>query len=210
MGRGERGIGGGEHLDGILRILSGLRHGRPQARQGESLKVAAPYDLAMLEAARGGDPRSIEALLERAQPDIRRYARMRCGASADAEDALQETMLLIYRKVDRLRALTSFSGWLMAIVRRECLRLARMTFGRRSLEDAEAEHKLTWMPEDELRRDLSLSIQSLPEHYREIVLLRDVEVLTIEAIAERLSLTRETVKARLHRARKLMREFLKD
>ena len=105
--------------------------------------------------------------------------------------------------------LTSFSGWLMAIVKRECLRLARMTFGRRSLEDAEVEHRLTWTPMDDLRRDLSLSIQSLPEDYREIVLLRDVEVLTIDAIANRLSLTREAVKARLHRARKLMREYLR-
>jgi RNA polymerase sigma-70 factor (ECF subfamily) len=96
----------------------------------------------------------------------------------------------------------------MAIVRRECLRLARMSFGRMSLEDAALEHRLAWLPMDELRRDLSLSMQSLPDAYREIVLLRDVEMMTIDAIAERLSFTREAVKARLHRARKLMREYL--
>jgi RNA polymerase sigma factor (sigma-70 family) len=170
--------------------------------------MAAAYDLNLLEAARGGDPAAIESLLVQAQPDIRRYARMQCGAAADAEDAIQETMLRVYHKVDGLRMLSSFSGWLMAIVKRECLRLARLTFGRASLEDAAFEHRLAWLPMDELRRDLSMSVQSLPESYREIVLLRDVEVMTIDAIAERLSLTREAVKARLHRARKLMREYL--
>lgn len=166
------------------------------------------YDLGMLEAARGGDAVAIESLLARAQPDIRRYARMRCGAAADVEDAVQHTLIRVYQKLGGLRMLASFPGWLMAIVRRECLRLARMSFGRMSLEDAALEHRLTWLPMDELRRDLSFSMQSLPEAYREIVLLRDVEMLTIDAIAERLSLTREAVKARLHRARKLMREYL--
>lgn len=171
--------------------------------------MARAYEIGLLEAARSGDPAAIESLLAQAQPDIRRYARMQCRATADAEDAVQETLVSVYRKVDRLRALASFSGWLMAIVRRECLRLARLAFGRVSLEHAALEKRLTWLPMDELRRDLSQCLQSLPEAYREIVLLRDVEVLTIDAIAERLSLTRESVKARLHRARKLMREYLK-
>lgn len=167
------------------------------------------YDLGMLEAARGGDSAAIEFLLARAQPDIRRYARMQCAAAADAEDAVQHTLIRVYQKMDGLRMLSSFSGWLLAIVRRECLRLARMSFGRVSLEDAALEERLSWLPMDDLRRDISLSMQSLPDGYREIVLLRDVEILTIDAIAERLSITREAVKARLHRARKLMREYLR-
>jgi RNA polymerase sigma factor (sigma-70 family) len=167
------------------------------------------YDLGMLESARSGDLAAIEALLARAQPDIRRYARLKCGAAADAEDAVQHTLIRVYQKLDGLRMLSSFSGWLLAIVRRECLRLARMGFGRVSLEEAELEHRLAWLPMDELRRDLSLSMQSLPDAYREIVLLRDVEMLTIDEIAARLSCTREAVKARLHRARKLMREYLR-
>lgn len=174
----------------------------------ESTGQSTGFDLRMLEAARSGDSAAIESLLALAQPDIRRYARMKCGAAADVEDAVQHTLIRVYQKLDGLRMLSSFSAWLMAIVRRECLRLARMAFGRVSLEDATLEHRLAWLPMDELRRDLSFSMQSLPEAYREIVLLRDVEMMTIDAIAERLSLTREAVKARLHRARKLMREYL--
>jgi RNA polymerase sigma-70 factor (ECF subfamily) len=166
--------------------------------------------MGMLEAARGGDLEAIETLLARAQPDIRRYARMRCRAAADAEDAVQHTLIRVYQKLDGLRMLSSFSGWLMAIVRRECQRLAQMAFGRVSLEDAEMEGRMALLPMDELRLNLSLSMQSLPESHREIVLLRDVEMLSIDAIAERLSFTRETVKGRLHRARKSMREYLRD
>jgi RNA polymerase sigma-70 factor (ECF subfamily) len=62
-------------------------------------------------------------------------------------------------------------------------------------------------PED-LRIDLSRAIQSLPDHYREVILLRDIEELSIDEIASVLSLTRESVKARIHRARMLIREYL--
>jgi len=57
-------------------------------------------------------------------------------------------------------------------------------------------------------RDLSYCLESLPVHYRQILLLRDMEGLTIAELAEQLGLTREAVKARLHRARVLAREYL--
>ena len=63
-------------------------------------------------------------------------------------------------------------------------------------------------PQLELSIDLARAIESLPEHYREVVLLRDVEELTINEIAERLGRTREAVKGNLHRARLLLREYL--
>ena len=59
-----------------------------------------------------------------------------------------------------------------------------------------------------MRLDVARAIQSLPEHYRAVVVLRDLEELTIDEIAARLAATRETVKARLHRARALLREYL--
>ena len=62
----------------------------------------------------------------------------------------------------------------------------------------------------EIRLDLAAAIQSLPAHYRNIVLLRDLEELTIDEISATLELSREAVKARLHRARKLLREYLSD
>jgi RNA polymerase sigma-70 factor (ECF subfamily) len=70
--------------------------------------------------------------------------------------------------------------------------------------DARLAHR---RPED-IRIDLSRAIQSLPEHYREVILLRDIEEMSIDEIAAVLGLTRESVKARIHRARMLIREYL--
>jgi RNA polymerase sigma factor (sigma-70 family) len=172
------------------------------------------YDLALLAAANGGDKQAILSLLSAAQPDIRRYARRSCRVSADVDDVVQETLWLLYRRIGSLRALGSLSGWLFAIVRRECLRLAsRFNGGRHTalddaLDDPRHEARFAQMPQHELRIDVSRAIQSLPAHYREIVLLRDIEEMTIDEIAAALALSRESVKGRLHRARALLREYL--
>ena len=64
------------------------------------------------------------------------------------------------------------------------------------------------LPSKTFAIDLSRAIQSLPEHYREVILLRDIEELSIDEIAGVLGLTRESVKARIHRARLMIREYL--
>lgn len=143
-----------------------------------------------------------------AQPDIRRYARITCKAS-DVDDAVQDSLWLLNRRIGGLRTLAAFSSWLFAIVKRECLRLARSVGGKPvAVETIENDLAFSVRPTAELRLDLAAAIQSLPDHYRETIVLRDMEELTINEIAERLSATRETVKARLHRARALVREYL--
>ena len=60
----------------------------------------------------------------------------------------------------------------------------------------------------DLRRDCAAALESLPAHYREVILLRDLEGLSIAELAARLATTPETIKARLHRARVMAREYL--
>jgi DNA-directed RNA polymerase specialized sigma24 family protein len=64
----------------------------------------------LFEAARLGDPRAIASLLETAQPDIRRYARATCRSSADAEDATQEALWILFRHVGTIRSWLAFSS----------------------------------------------------------------------------------------------------
>ena len=71
-----------------------------------------------------------------------------------------------------------------------------------------ADARWTRLASEDVRMDLSRAIQSLPEHYREVILLRDIEELTIDEISAVLALTRESVKARIHRARLMIREYL--
>lgn len=164
-------------------------------------------DPGLIEAARGGDEKALVSLLAAAQPDVRRYAARNCRAS-DIDDAVQETLLLLYRRVGTLRAVTSFSAWIFAVAKRACLRLLRMgaAVGDTGADDMEA--RLAHLAPEDLRIDLCRAIQSLPEHYREVILLRDIEELSIDEIAAVLALTRESVKARIHRARLMIREYL--
>ncbi|WP_213288076.1 RNA polymerase sigma factor [Bradyrhizobium sp. sGM-13] len=160
----------------------------------------------LIEAARGGDTEALVSLIAAAQPDIRRYAARNCRA-ADIDDAVQETLLLLYRRVGTLRAVTSFSAWLFAVARRACLRLLRRAASTEAPAD-DAEARLAHLAPEDIRIDLSRAIQSLPDHYREVILLRDIEELSIDEIAGVLGLTRESVKARIHRARIMIREYL--
>ncbi len=166
------------------------------------------YPDQLVVAARAGDRSAIAELLELTQPDIRRYARRSCRTTGDAEDAVQETLLVLSRHLAGLKEAARLSAWLFTVVRRQCDRLARAMLGRESLEAARDDERLILRPAAELRIDVAGAIQSLPEHYRTVVLLRDLEELTIDEIAARLDATREAVKARLHRARQMIREYL--
>ena len=163
-------------------------------------------DPGLIEAARCGDEKALVSLISAAQPDVRRYAARNCRA-ADIDDAVQETLVLLYRRVGTLRAVTSFSAWLFAVAKRACLRLMRMSAGMPDAADG-IDARLAHLRPEDLRIDLSRAIQSLPDHYREVILLRDIEELSIDEIASVLGLTRESVKARIHRARMLIREYL--
>ncbi len=168
------------------------------------------FDPAMLEAACAGNKESLLSLLAAAQPDIRRYARTSCRA-ADIDDAVQETLWLLYRRIGVLRALTSLSGWLWVVVRRECSRLAKKMFHHDTpIADFSDDLRFSYQSQDDLRLDLTRAIQSLPEHYRTVILLRDIEEMSIHEISSALRLTRESVKARIHRARTMLREYLND
>lgn len=141
------------------------------------------------------------------QADARRYAYKHCQAS-DVDDAVQESLLIISRKVSGLKAAAAFSSWLFTVIKRECRRLERMMFRHEPLPEELAEEIMLRRPDDELRVDLANALESLPAHYLEVVLLRDFEELTIAEIAERLDEQAGAVKSRLHRARQLVREYM--
>ena len=166
-------------------------------------------DSPLLEAAKGSDAGAVETLLILCRPNLRRYAERQCAASSDVEDAVQESLIIVYRQVSTLRVAGAFTGWLFQIVRRECLRLARRSFRFGDpLATANAERLLAKSSDVELRLDLALAIQSLPDLYREVIILRDFEELTIQEIAARLEMLPETVKTRIYRGRHLIREHL--
>ncbi len=163
----------------------------------------------LLEAARRGDAKALERLIAASRPNLRRYAARYCATASDAEDAVQESLVIVFRQLPTLRVLGAYTGWLAQIIRRECQRLTQKMFPRTVPFDDKIEQEYLQSRNDiELRLDIAMAIQSLPDIYREVIVLRDFEELTVKEIAARLQVVPETVKTRIHRGRQMIREHL--
>jgi RNA polymerase sigma factor (sigma-70 family) len=168
-------------------------------------------DPAVFSAARAGDPAALDQLLRKLQPDIRRYARRQCHRTTAIEDVVQEAMIVLYRRVGNVRDPLALAGWIFRMVTRLCmLPILGLLRGTEQLTQRHEEQHFARMAPDELRIDLVRALESLPDGYREVILLRDMEQLTISEAAERMGITREATKSRLHRARLLVREYLQS
>jgi RNA polymerase sigma-70 factor (ECF subfamily) len=163
----------------------------------------------MFAAAQAGDPAALEQLLAQLRPDIRRYAAYQCRRASAVDDVVQEALLILYRRVGTLKSVYALSKWLLRVVARLCLLPALMLLhGAEEIRLLENSSHFSKMPLDELRIDLVRALESLPAQYREIIVLRDLQELTILEIAHALGISKEAAKSRLHRARALTREYL--
>lgn len=167
----------------------------------------AQQHLPVLDAAHRGDPAALAQLLRLCQPDIRRYAQRNCMIG-DVDDAVQEALLVLSRKLPSIRVLAAFSGWLFQVVRHECHRLARVTLDYDPWDDARAEAWLAGRDTASLRHEMIRALESLPADYLQVVLLRDFAEMSIGEIAAQLNQSSAAIKSRLHRARAMAREYL--
>jgi RNA polymerase sigma factor (sigma-70 family) len=165
------------------------------------------FDLALIEAARSGLPSALERLLVQCQPELRRYAQRSCLIS-DVDDAVQEALMIAARYLRSLRHARAWSRWMFRIVRRECHRMARVSLRRDLWGDGAVDELVAKRSQDELRLDLTAALESLPQRYRDVLILRDFEGLTIGEMAARLETSAAAIKGRLHRARELTRDYL--
>src|SRR5262247_3746782 len=190
-----------------VRLLPCLRHRWARATEGVTALAHVSDDL--LVAAQSGDRHALTQLLVALQPDIRRYARRLCHRTSVIEDVVQEALIVVYRRVGTIRSPAALAGWLLTVIARLCMLPALMLMrGVEELSSLEESRELAKVPPDELRIDLVNAIESLSPSHREVLLLRDLEDLTIGEIARRLGVTREAAKSRLRRARTLVREYL--
>ncbi|MGQ0700793.1 MAG: RNA polymerase sigma factor [Panacagrimonas sp.] len=161
----------------------------------------------LIRSAQDGDRRAMEQLLATFQPDLRRYAQRHCFIT-DIDDAIQETLLIVSRKLPAVRVLASFSAWLFSIVKRECRRATRKALRFDPWDEALVEQWIAHSTPETQTLEVVEALQSLPADYLEIVLLRDYSGLTLEEIATKLRLSLPAAKSRLHRARQLARDHL--
>lgn len=166
-------------------------------------------DQDLFAAAQAGDRAALERLLAELRPDILRFARLQCYASSSIEDVVQEALIVLYRRVGDIRSPAALGAWLVRVVGRLCA-LPVLMFMRsvEELKTVEDSARFAHMPVDQLRIDVARALAALPERYRQIILLRDLEDLTIAEISRRLTLSGEATKSLLRRARAAARNEL--
>jgi RNA polymerase sigma-70 factor (ECF subfamily) len=181
---------------------------------------------ALLSDLRAGDPGAFEALVRSQGPRLLAVARRLLRNEDDARDALQDALLSAFRSLDGFAGEARLSTWLHRIVVNACLMKLRTRRRRPEeplddllpgfLEDGHhAVHPAEWMePVDaalekrENREFVRACIDRLPERYRTVLVLRDIEELDTEQTARALGTSTAVVKLRLHRARQALRTLL--
>lgn len=159
-----------------------------------------------IEAARAGDRTALEELLRERRTEVVRYAMRLCISPADAEDAVQETLIALSRYIAELRAAAALSRWLFLAVRTHCLRLARRSLRHvLGIDDAplalEGPDPADQLVDRQLRHRLAGIVAGLEPMYRDVLIRRDVLEESAADAAGALGLSIEALKSRLFRAR---------
>lgn len=183
-------------------------------------------DAELLRRLKAGDDAAFEQLVRTAGGRMLAVARRLLSDEQDAEDAVQEAFLNAFRNLAAFDGRSQLTTWLHRITVNACLMKLRSKRRRpethiedllpRFMADGHREHAaVSWNPDvgagiqrGELQAQVRSMIDTLPEPYREVLMLRDMEQFSTEVSADLLGLTPAAVKTRLHRARQSLRELL--
>lgn len=195
------------------------------AEKSLSTKPSMEVEAALIARVLAGDSNAFYELVRPHERSIYTAAYSILGNEADAEEVSQEAVLKAYTHLARFRAEAKFSTWIVQITLNE----ARMKLRKdrrklyESLDDTREDQDGEYVPKDyadwreipsetlqqnELRQALARAMASLSPKYREVFVLRDVQMLSIAETAKMLGITESSVKTRLLRARLQMRDAL--
>jgi RNA polymerase sigma-70 factor (ECF subfamily) len=196
------------------------------ARNAHAVDHAAMDDVGLVEHARNGDVAAFRTIMQRHNRRLYRVARGVLGDDSEAEDVVQEAFVRGFRSLGSFRGESSLATWFTRIALNEALGRRRQRRPMVDLDDLDRldEHRearvlifpgarLDGDPEvetfrAEIRRLLEHAVDALPESFRIVFVMREIEQMSVDETATQLGLRPETVKTRLHRARRLLRKSL--
>ena len=163
-----------------------------------------------------GETALYEIVMRRCNQRIYRIARSILRDDSEAEDVMQDAYVRAYKNLSSFQGKSSFATWLTRIAVNEALQRKRRSKRIDPIEDGDRVMQLAASGEspeqiygrEELRALLEHAIAALPERYRIVVMLREVEEMSTAETAEALELSEENVRIRLHRGRALLRKLL--
>jgi len=174
----------------------------------------------LITRARSGDDKAFEALVLKYKDRLYGIASSVCARMpSETDDVAQETFISALKHINSFKANAAFGTWLYRIAANNCwqrFRKAKTAAGSEIPGDKHAGHPSTpsagesAIIKNELSLAVSKALRSLPTDYRIVVTLCDIEGLSNSAAAERLKISLSALKARLHRARSLLKKQLKD
>lgn len=187
--------------------------------------LEAADDVGLVRQVQHGSAPAFAVLMRRYNRRLYRTARAILKDDAAAEDALQEAYIAAYRHIDDFRGDAAIATWLTRIVVNQALQALRKTRRERVVilfeEAADEQHVTesvndapspgtpeTSMMRTEMRRLIERRIDALPDGYRTVFMLREVEDMTVEETATALGIPPATVRSRLFRAKARLREAL--
>lgn len=186
-----------------------------------AVDYAALPEAELVALAQHGHRDAFAAIMQRCNQRLFRVARGVVGDDVEAEDVVQEAYVRAFARLDSFRGESAILTWLTRITlneARERLRRRRPTVDVDTIDEAVGTGRLIQFPaamtpeentaRAEIRRLLERAVDELPEPFRVVFILRDVEDCSIEETAATLGLAPATVKTRLHRARRLLRQTL--
>ncbi|HWP42763.1 MAG TPA: RNA polymerase sigma factor [Blastocatellia bacterium] len=183
-----------------------------------STAATALTDEEVVERVKAGETALFEVLMRRYNQRLYRVTRSILGNDTEAEDVTQDAYVRSYIHLDQFDGRARFSTWLTKIAVHEALarlrnrqRLVEIDASSESMEDQMKLESREPSPEQELlthtmRMVLEAAIDRLPETYRSVFMMREVEGMSTAETAECLDISEEAVKVRLHRARALLRK----
>lgn len=187
-----------------------------------------PTDDELVERVRNGDQSACEWIVRRYGPQMLKTARRMLNREADALDAVQDAFLSAFKTIDSFEGRSQLGSWLYRIVVNASLMKLRSQRRRkeRLIDDllptysdsgSLSDHVQSWrlthdeaIEMQEMRQIVRDSIAELPEPYRAVLLLRDIEELSTDETAEALELSPAGVRTRLHRARQALKSLLDE
>ncbi len=166
----------------------------------------AQQEALIVERCRAGDLSAYRQIYERYEQPLLRTAFRMLGRRQEAEDAVQDTFLKLYRGIGGFRSGSNFSTYLFRILINACTDMKRKR-GSTVFEDMDAE-RIPSRTAAESGACLSQVVDRLPERMKECFVLNAVEEFTLQEVADMLKINIGSVKASVHRARKKLRTWL--
>ena len=173
-----------------------------------------PTDGDLVRAVLAGQRERFALLVERYRDRYARYAARMLGSVDAAEDAVQDAFVRAYDQLAQCKDPNKFVGWFFLILRNRCFAERRRGKAEAPLEAANgvaaADRTDGGAERSEQRRALQLALLELTPDQREVFVLKHVEGLSYEQIAERLNTSVPSLKMRMHRAYDRLREQLRE